>query len=460
MRYKRIISTVIVGYVIMAAYFIFWAYQHSLQLTEQGTLMRLRGITNSLAIQINADSHTKLLERHPSKDGVTQLGQDSLYDRIHKILADHHTANMLKSPVYTLVYDSSIGKYVFGVTSAEIPYFRHPYNSFPQTLMDMYHEGAVIPMYEDEFGVWLSAFSVVRDSQGRTIALVQADEPFDVFIKSNRLNMWRNIAFGLIVFLALLGVLLWILQPMLIREKRDRQALADANEKISQLDRFRQEMLANVSHDLRTPLSSILGFSETILQKKRVLSDTDMEQYLNIISSEARRMNKMVSELFDLSKLESGQIQLNKEPMNMAELAQDILQVSYIHANERSVRILTELQDHIPLVQADVYWLDRVLQNLWSNALQYVEMGGLVKFTIFTDVNNLHVKVCNSGRPIPEQELPHVFERYFRASDNTLPTGSGLGLAIAHHIILLHNGRIWAEVNGNITTFRFSIPLD
>ena len=163
------------------------------------------------------------------------------------------------------------------------------------------------------------------------------------------------------------------MQPILLREQRDRQALAGANEQISQLDHFRKEMVANVSHDLRTPMASILGFSETLLLKKGSLPDADAEKYLQIIATEARRMNTMIAELFELSKLESGQIVLQKEPLHFSELAQDILFACTEQARERHIRLLTEFQEPLPLVEADIFWMNRVLQNLLANALKYVE---------------------------------------------------------------------------------------
>ncbi len=455
-RYKQILAIVTVGFLILTTYFLVWSYWHSVRQAEQASLMRLRGITNALALQIDGDEHEALLRTYPSKDAIVTKYQDTLYQRIHTILSKNYTANMLKTPIYTVVFDSTVSRYEFGVTSAEKPYFRHPYNSYPQTMMDMYHEGATIPMYEDEFGTWLSAFSVIKNKSGRVVALVQADEPFDVFLKTTRKEVSQNLLFSLVVLGLLFSGIIWLLQPILLKEQRSKIALAAANEQIVQLDNFRKEMIANVSHDLRTPMASILGFSETLQQKKDTLSDADQSKYLKIIHVEAQRMNHMIGELFDLTKLEAGQIILNKEPLNLTEMAQDTLYAYSERAKDKQIRLLTEFEQMVQMVDADAFWMNRVLQNLMSNAFKYVNSGGLVKFSIYMEPGLLHLKVCNSGHPIEVAHLPFIFDRYFKSS-NHHSDSTGLGLAISKKIIELHGGRIWAEVNDNITTFRFSL---
>jgi len=457
-RFKQILTTVIVGFLVLNTYFLIWSYYHAIQQAQQASLMRLLGITNALALQIDGEEHTALLQRFKEKDAITINTQDSVYEKIHHILAKNHEANMLETPVYTIFFDSAAHYYAFGVTSAEVPYFRHPYTSYPQTMMEKSQEGAMIPMYEDEFGVWLSAFSVIKNKSGRVVALVQADEPFDVFMRTTRWDVLKNLLVSLLVFGVFFAILLRILQPILRREQRDKEALAKAHEQILQLDNFRKEMIANVSHDLRTPISSIMGFAETLLQKKGQLREDDREKYLQIIAKEAKRMNVMIGELFDLSKLEAGQIILQKELFNLSEMAQDTLYAYGEQAKNKRIRLVTAFQDPLPLVEADIFWIDRVLQNLMSNAFKYVNEAGLIKFTIFTENDLLHLKVCNSGSPVEKQELDRIFDRYFKAS-NRHSDSTGLGLAISKKIIELHGGKIWAESNDDITTFRFCLKL-
>ncbi len=442
----------------IAGFSIAWSYYHALAQAETGTLMRLGGIANSLALQIDGDAHEVLMRQYPVKDDIRTVEQDSQYAAIHHMLRRNYVANMLHSPVYTIIYDTAAKHYAFGVTSADMPYFRHPYRSAPTALMEKSAEGAMIPRYRDEFGVWLSAFAAVKNKQGRVVALVQADEHFDEFISAARRDALQNTMVTSLIFLGLLLALLRIIQPMLAREQRDKKALKAANEQIIGLDNFRKEMLANVSHDLRTPMASILGYAETLQLKSTELPAEQRDKYLNIIASEAKRMNKMIGELFDLSKLESGQIELHKEPVNIAELAQDNLYKYAEQARERNVRLITDIATPLPLLHADTQWIDRVIQNLLDNAFKYVNDDGLVQITIFMRESLMHFKVCNSGKPIKPEHLPHIFERYFRSA-NRKNDSTGLGLAIVKKTIELHEGRVWAESNDDITTFRFELEV-
>ena len=439
-------------------YFVIWSYNQQISQAENTTLMRLQGITNSMALQIDGNAHQHLFMQYLKKDDITSNNQDSIYTKIQKVLYNNHEANMLHTPLYTIVFDSLSKNYVFGVNSTDKPYFRHAYNSAPKTMMEKHFEGGMIPMYKDEFGTWLSAFAAIKTSKGEVVALVQADEKFDVFITKARASAWRNILLSLVFFTLLMFILIRILQPILKREQEDKIALASANKQITQLDTFRKEMIANISHDLRTPMASILGYSEILVNKKSQLSDNEQIKYLNVITSEAKKLNNMVSELFDLSKLEAGEIKLDKEKFNITELAQDILYKYSLAAKEKNVRLLTEFQENLPLVEADIRWLDRVMQNLMDNALKFVNENGLVQFTIFTEQNLLHFKVCNTGETIDPEHIPFIFDRYFKAN-TTRKDSTGLGLAIVKKIIDLHEGKIKCECQEGLTTFRFSLPI-
>lgn len=457
-RIRLIIPTVVIGYLVLSLLTTYWSYQRTIAQAEQTTLMRLGGIVNSMALQIDGDAHQLLTMRYLNKDAILDKNQDSTYLKIQQVLERNYVANMLNTPIYTIVYDTLSSTYQFGVTSSEKPYFRHPYQSAPLTYMEKNYEGAMIPMYKDEFGTWLSAFAAIKNSKGKVVALVQADEKFDDFLSRTKKHIWQDLLFNFTIFALILIALVWILQPIIHKEQKDKIALNEANTQIKQLDEFRKEMIANVSHDLRTPISSILGYSEVLQNKKTQLTEYELNKYLEIIYSEAKRMNNMIGELFDLSKLEAGQIRLEKEPCNFLELAQDILYSFDLKSNEKNIRLLTDFQDNLPLINADIRWISRVIQNLLDNAFKYVEQGGWIKFTLSVNDGYLHFKVCNSGATISDEYLDKIFDRYFKASrQNTDSTG--LGLAIVKKIIELHNGKIWAENNIDFTTFRFQLPL-
>jgi len=470
-RLRRVMTTVLVAFLLLISYFLASHYFHALEDAEKASLMRLGGIANTLSMQIDGDTHQRLMATFTLKDAINASDQDSDYLVIHHVLQRNNEANMLKTPVYTIVLDSSNTCY-FGVTSAEMPYFRHPYHSAPALLMEKHAEGAMIPRYKDEFGTWLSAFAAVRNSQGETVALVQVDQKFDEFLAHELSNVLQSLLVSLLVCAFFLFLLIRILQPILRKERLNKEALEGAYvenkrineqlrtslEQITTLDRYRKEMIANLSHDLRTPMSSMLGYLETVQLKKAQITQLEQEKYLQVALSEANRLNRLVGELFELSKLESGQIQIEPEPFNIAELAQDTLQKYQLQAEVKHVELLTEFSEELPLALADLRWIDRVLQNLMDNALCYVQEGGFVMFTIFEKDSKLHFKVCNSGNQIPATDLEHVFDRYFKSSSHK-EGSTGLGLTIVKKIVELHGEQVWAESGEALTTFRFTLPI-
>lgn len=471
-RLRWVMTSVIVAFVLLTTYFVVWSYYSLLRSAEEASLMRLGGIVNTLALQIDGDQHQRLMAAYPQQGAITHNDQDSNYAYLHQVLKRNYEANMLTTPVYTIVYDTLLKTYAFGVTSATQPYFRNAYRSAPARLMEKHAEGAMIPMYEDEFGSWLSAFAAVKNSQGTVVALVQADQRFDEFLVEARMDLARKLGMGLLVFLALLAVLIWIVQPILAQEQKDKVTLQHTlaeNRRMSQqlqhnldqvtaLDAFRKEMVANLSHDLRTPMASMLGYLETIIQKNDQLNEAEKKRFLNIAFAEATRLNILVGDLFELSRLESSQTTLHCEPFNLVELAQDIIQKYRLTAELRGLRFEVYIDENLPYVFADIKWIDRVLQNLLDNALRYVDERGRILFSLFSSEGKVHCKVCNTGKPLSPEHLEDVFDRYFTSS-NRKQGSSGLGLAIVRQIINLHHERVWAEANEEITTLRFTLPV-
>ena len=470
-RLRRVMTTVLIAFLLLIGYFLTRNYFSYLSEAEKASLMRLNGIAYTLAMQIDGDAHQRLMAHYPIKDAIETSKMDSDYFHIHQLLQRICEANMLNTPIYTIILDST-NTCFFGVTSAETPYFRHPYHSAPALLMEKHAEGAMIPRYEDEFGTWLSAFAAVRNSKGKVVALVQVDQKIDEFLELAKSNVYKNLLVSSLACAFFLVLLVRIIQPILRKERIDKEALETAYienkrineqlqislEQVTALDLFRKEMIGNLSHDLRTPMASILGYLETVLQKISQLSEQEQVKFLNVAFSESKRLNRLVTDLFDLSKLESGQIQIELEPFNIAELAQDTLQKYQMQSESKQVKFLTDFSENLPLVIADVRWIDRVLQNLMDNALRYVHEGGFVMFTIFEKSGKLHFKVCNNGEPIPEAHLSRVFDRYFK-SFNRKKDSTGLGLTIIKKVIELHGESVWAESDGEVTTFRFTLPL-
>ncbi len=231
-------------------------------------------------------------------------------------------------------------------------------------------------------------------------------------------------------------------------------------DEIKRIDSQRRDLIANVSHDLRTPLSVIQGYVETALIKSDKLSDEEKNKYLETILSSTKRLLKLVEELFELSKLEAKQIEPNKEAFSLAELAQDVYQKNLIIAEKKNIHLqLKNLADK-SIVEADISMIEKVLQNLIDNAIKYTQAGGQVKLAIEGSQNEIIVSVSDTGSGITDEELPHIFERYHKNKRVAQKgdSSAGLGLAIVQKILELHNSEIKIESKKDIgTTFLFKL---
>ena len=472
---NRILWLVLIGYFLVSAYFTIWTYYRQSDLSEKSALLRLEGIVNSLALQINGDLHYQLTQRYQHQDDILFNAQDTDYYTIHHSLRMNYEANMLKSPVYTMVFDSLKQHFEFIATSSDIPYFRHTYDSFNPILKRQYTEGGVIPMYTDRFGMWLSAFAPIRDGRGNPVGVVMADENFEQFVGKARATAVKNLLISLFIIIPVILLLIYWLRRLIFREARMKKSLEEAYEnnlqmshqleesleKLSSVDKLRKEMIANISHDLRTPLTSLSGYIETLFMRRHTIKMEERERYLTIAIKESERLKKLIDDLFELSKLESNQIKMAIEPLPIAELLQDVMAKYEVICKEKNIKLSSNLSENTPWVVADLKLIDRVLQNLLDNAIRYnFTEGGEINLLIQTiDMPSkmLEIKISNTGKTIDPSVLPHIFDRYFKTL--SMDGSTGLGLAIVKKILELHNSEIKVESCDNFTTFTFSLPI-
>jgi two-component system OmpR family sensor kinase len=224
-------------------------------------------------------------------------------------------------------------------------------------------------------------------------------------------------------------------------------AIADLSHRIErqfdaqgEIDRNRRELIANVSHDLRTPVSSVQGFLETVLVKE--LDTATQRDYISTAHKHCVRLNQLISELFELSTLESGSIEPNWETFTVMELIQDIVHDHELSAQERGITLLAEAEDHSIQVHADIGMIHRALDNLVQNALKHTRPGGEITLRVAEDEQRVRVEVIDDGDGIMSTDIPHIFERFYRPDNQTPAEGHGLGLAIVKRIVELHQSRI------------------
>ena len=230
-------------------------------------------------------------------------------------------------------------------------------------------------------------------------------------------------------------------------------------EDLKGLENLRKELISNISHDLRTPIASIQGYAETLILKKDSIEPEEKEKYLGVIYKNCENLQQLVTNLFELSKLETNQVILKREPFSIGELVHDVANKYRILSQKKGVSINTIVSKDTPVVEADILLIDRVLQNLIDNAIRFCKDGDTINIEInATSVEQVAITIADTGEGIPRDHIPHIFDRYFKKDERG--GSSGLGLAIVKRIIDLHESSIDVKsVVGKGTSFRFSLPV-
>lgn len=240
------------------------------------------------------------------------------------------------------------------------------------------------------------------------------------------------------------------------------QRIAQQLEDLKQTDQLRRELITNVSHDLRTPLTALHGYIETLLMKGAELSPAQQREHLETAARSSARLSKLVSELFELAKLESRAAPLELEVFSLDDLVQDVTQEFQLVAQQNGVRLRTRIADDLEPVSGDIKMIERVLENLLQNAIRHTPAKGEVSVQVAPDAEAVKVSVSDTGCGIPHEDLPYIFDRFYKArnTERENTQGAGLGLAIAKRILELHGGAIHAESEISVgTTFTFSLPF-
>ena len=238
--------------------------------------------------------------------------------------------------------------------------------------------------------------------------------------------------------------------------------ILDNIEELKKVDSLRRELIANVSHDLRNPLAIINGYIETLQIKGDSITSEEREKYLKIIGASTDKLSQLVSDLFDLSKLESGQMTLKMERLKIQELLYDSSLKYELMAQTKDIQIKTQICQNLPLVKADLYLMDRVIQNLLDNAVKYTPENGEILIDACETESGVSIKIRNSGSGIPQKDLAAIFDRYYMIDkDRNGVEGSGLGLAIVKRILEVHGSEISIESDSvSYTEFAFDLPAE
>jgi two-component system, OmpR family, sensor kinase len=231
-------------------------------------------------------------------------------------------------------------------------------------------------------------------------------------------------------------------------------------QELQRTDQTRRELLANISHDLRTPLTTLQVHLETLSMTEGISAE-ERRSYLAITLQQCRRLVRLVEQLFELAKLDARQITLSAEPFQLGELIQDVLMKFELAARRTGITLVLENPEAVPLVVGDIALIERVVDNLVDNALRHAGAGGRVTVRLGARPQAVHVEVHDTGPGIPDGERARIFDRFYRGDESrsSVSGHAGLGLSIARGILELHGQSIdFTSAPGRGTAFFFDLP--
>ncbi len=230
-------------------------------------------------------------------------------------------------------------------------------------------------------------------------------------------------------------------------------------EKLTYQDQLRRDFVANISHDLRTPLTTLHGYLETLLYKSDSLKSEESQRYLHIALSQSQKVSMLAQQLFELAQLEYGVIKPSREVFSLSELTHDVVQKFELMASTRNIRFVVDIPDQLPQVNADVSMIDRVLTNLLDNALKHTPEMGTIIIALRSAQDEIEVILKDTGPGIPEALRATLFERPSAlAHASTRKNSGGLGLMVVRRILQLHGRDIRLDEKSAGACFRFAVP--
>lgn len=227
---------------------------------------------------------------------------------------------------------------------------------------------------------------------------------------------------------------------------------------LREADKLRTALFNSVSHELRTPLAAIMASVYTLNDKAVAYGEKQRQQLLETIADASKRMERIIGNLLDTARLESGMLQLKLDWCDLEDVVSGALRRSKEHT--QSYKIKVEIADDLPLIYADAALLEHVVLNLLDNAVKYSVEGSEIEIQTCLDDSEVIVMVKDRGLGVTAKDLPHLFDKFYRARQTEKISGTGLGLAICKGIVDAHRGRIWAKQRtGSGSIFAFALPV-
>lgn len=228
---------------------------------------------------------------------------------------------------------------------------------------------------------------------------------------------------------------------------------------VKHLETVRRDFISNISHELRTPLASLKALTET-LQEGALEDPPAARRFLSRIETEVDSLALMVQELLELTRIESGKVPLQLQSISPVQLIQGAVDRLALQAERSGLEINIDVPEVIPRVLADPSRMEQVIVNLLHNAIKFTPSGGRINLTASPHDGNVQFSVEDTGTGISQEDLPRIFERFYKTDKARASGGTGLGLSISRHIVEAHGGRIWAESEeGRGSQFHFTVPV-
>ncbi len=492
---------------VLVVYFLIHTYYIQYTSSKQKVCDGLKAITATTALQINGNLVQELAQAFPNKDEVTTITENPLYYDLYQQLSQVMQANQLKDELYLIEFNKQRNAFEFLVTTANTPYWRHPYTKFPEQLVQQMETGGILDVYESENGLWLSSFTPVRNDAGQVVALLQADQEFTAFRAQAQRELMADLLIALGIMLVIGLVLYVFLRRMLHKDKRLMQELADHNEEIRAqneeieaqsaliqqnnnkleknklvieqknkrleamnrlLDRkVRQRtealeeantdlsnFLYRSSHDMRGPIASLRGLCH--LAGFDVQSP-EAQAYLDKISATTHKLDETLTRISLVYEVKSHQ--LARSTLHPAQLANKVWQQNSAMVNGSQMQLINDIPESLSL-DIDPYLLETALNELTRNAIMYKgERNPYLRLTAHTKADKcLILQAVDNGPGIAHTEEEKLFNMFHRGCIHS--SGTGLGLYIANNALKRMQGNItYLGRANNHTTFQIEVPL-